>query len=203
MNDIGPSIDYGALALAGLVQAAALVHRTATGEGVDETLRTTLLRAIATHRAGDLAEIFPDPSRFRYGAEIAMASLAGRTTSPEVLRYTMQLIELAGMLRAVPQVVEKLGNLLDEVAPDTQDEATFARIYQQTISTLGKRIQVSGDPQILQREQTAERIRALLLAGIRMAWLWQQLGGRRWHLIMRRRPLALALQNVGRTPPIH
>ncbi|MEZ5557402.1 MAG: DUF489 family protein [Pseudomonadales bacterium] len=50
-------------------------------------------------------------------------------------------------------------------------------------------------PQVLQREQTAEEIRALLLAGVRFAWLWQ-LGGRRWHLILRRRVLLAGLRPI-------
>jgi len=190
--------DYAALALAGVVQAAVLVHRTATGEGVDEQQRQALLRTIPTHKAASLADIFPEPAEYRFGAGIAREALAGRSTTPEVLRYTLQLIELAGQLKGVPQVVEKLGNLLDTVDPQTPDEATLARIYQQTISTLGKRIQVTGDAQVLQREQTAERIRSLLLAGVRMAWLWQQLGGRRWHLLFRRRALSAALEAVAR-----
>src|SRR5690606_33083867 len=114
--------------------------------------------------------------------------------TPEVLRYTLQLIELARLLAAVPQVVEKLGRLLDDVDPADPEDGQLSRIYQQTISTLGKRIQVTGDPQLLQQEQVADRIRALLLAGVRLAWLWRQLGGRRWHLIVRRRALLVGLR---------
>lgn len=196
MNGPATTPDYASLALAGVVQAAALVHRTANGEGVDDALRIALLRTIPTHRASDLAEVFADPAAFRYGAGIALEALAGRAGAPEVLRYTLQLIELATLLKGVPQVIEKLGGLLDALDRDTPAEADLARVYQQTISTLGKRIQVTGNPQVLNREETAERIRSLLLAGIRMAWLWQQLGGRRWHLIFRRRALAIAMQRV-------
>jgi len=198
MNTTTHAPDYAALALAGVVQAAALVHRTATGEGVDDQLRKSLLRAIPTHNAADLGAIFPEPADYRYGAGIAIEALAGRTAAPEVMRYTLQLIELANLLKGVPQVTEKLGTMLDRVDAADPDEAELARVYQQTISTLGKRIQVTGDAQVLQREQTAERIRSLLLAGIRMAWLWQQLGGRRWHLVFRRRPLVVALQTLAR-----
>jgi high frequency lysogenization protein len=198
MNGTATSTDFAALALAGIVQAAALVHRTASGEGVDETLRDALLCAIPTHKATDLAAVFPNPAAFRYGADLASQALGGRASAPEVLRYTLQLIDLASVLRGVPQVVEKLGNLLDGIDATTPAEADLARIYQQTISTLGKRIQVTGDPQVLQREQTAERIRSLLLAGIRMAWLWHQLGGRRWHLVLRRKPLVQGLQTISR-----
>jgi high frequency lysogenization protein len=198
MSETAASPGYAALALAGIVQAAALVHRTATGEGIDETSRRALLRAIPTPNARDLAEVFPEPAAYRYGAGIAMEALTGRSAAPEVLRYTLQLVELANLLQRAPRVVTKLGELLRTLDVEDPREAELARIYQQTISTLGKRIQVTGDAEVLGREQTAERIRALLLAGIRMAWLWRQLGGRRWHLVFRRRPLSAALGSVAR-----
>ena len=49
---------------------------------------------------------------------------------------------------------------------------------------------MTGDPNVLQREENAARVRALLLAGIRSAVLWRQTGGRRWQLIFRRRKVA-------------
>lgn len=202
MNDTASSTDHASLALAGIVQAALLVHRTASGEPVDVDAQDALLRSIATHRAASFAEVFPQPRAYRLGARVAVAALSGRAGSPEVLRYTLQLIDLAKMLRGIPQVVEKLGRLLDGIDRQHPEVSQLASIYQQTISTLGKRIQVTGNPQILQREESADRIRALLLAGVRMAWLWHQLGGRRWHLILRRRPLLIALQPLAEpTPP--
>ena len=69
-------------------------------------------------------------------------------------------------------------------------------MYQQTISQLGKRIQVVGNPNVLQQPATAARIRTLLLAAVRFAWLWDQLGGRRWHFVVRRRGMLVALQDL-------
>ena len=43
--------------------------------------------------------------------------------------------------------------------------------------------------QFLQNPRNAERIRALLLAGIRSATLWRQLGGNRWQLFFSRRKI--------------
>ncbi|MFW6094613.1 MAG: lysogenization protein HflD [Pseudomonadota bacterium] len=189
--------DYAALALAGVVQAAALVHRAAQGETLPDAARRALLRTVPTHHAGEFEEIFPNPADFRLGAQLATEALSGKPRAPEILRYTLQLIELARMLGGVPQVVEKLGRLLDRVHPTEPDEPELGRIYQQTVSTLGKRIQVTGDPGVLRQEETADRIRALLLSGVRLAWLWRQLGGRRWHLILRRRPLLVALRPLG------
>ena len=66
----------------------------------------------------------------------------------------------------------------------------LSRLYQQTISTLTYRIQVSGKPQYLKNSAIADTIRALLLAGIRSAVLWHQLGGRRWHFLILRRKIS-------------
>lgn len=186
--------DPRALALAGVVQAAALVHRTANGQAVPAAEQQALLVSVPTHRAASYADVFPDAGAFAMGAGIATEALSGRSRTPEVLRYALQLIELARLLGGVPQVVEKLGRLLDGVDPAQPDPGQLGSIYQQTISTLGKRIQVTGDPQVLRQDEVADRIRALLLAGVRLAWLWQQLGGRRWHLILRRKPLLVALR---------
>lgn len=190
------AVDYQALALAGIVQAAALVHRVAHGQESPQAAQTALLQTVPTRQAGDLDEVFPDPGAYDLGVRLAMEALSGKSRNPEVLRYTLQLIELARMLRAVPQVVEKLGRLLDEVDTEAPDENQLSSIYQQTISTLGKRIQVTGDPQVLQQEAVADRIRALLLAGVRLAWLWHQRGGRRWHLILRRGALLVGLRTL-------
>ncbi len=45
----------------------------------------------------------------------------------------------------------------------------------------------------LQQTDNAAKIRALLLAGIRSARLWRQLGGHRWQLIFSRRKLLATL----------
>lgn len=70
----------------------------------------------------------------------------------------------------------------------------LALLYQQTISTLSFRIQVSGKPQYLKNTAISNTIRAILLAGIRSAVLWHQLGGRRWHFLIKRRKISRDIQ---------
>ena len=65
-----------------------------------------------------------------------------------------------------------------------------------TVSTLGPRIIVRGDPALLARPESANRIRALLLAGIRAAVLWRQCGGTRVGLILGRRRLLEAARGL-------
>ncbi|MDR6354241.1 CII-binding regulator of phage lambda lysogenization HflD [Pseudomonas psychrotolerans] len=67
--------------------------------------------------------------------------------------------------------------------------AACGGLYEDTLSTFKQRIQVHGEMRYLQQSATASRVRALLLAGIRSARLWRQLGGHRWQLVLNRRKL--------------
>ena len=82
--------------------------------------------------------------------------------------------------------------------------AGMAGLYTDTISTLQPRIMVQGEPLHLQNPENANRVRALLLAGIRSSMLWRQCGGHRFQVIFSRgRQLALAegLLREALTPP--
>jgi high frequency lysogenization protein len=77
----------------------------------------------------------------------------------------------------------------DEDSATTEQDITIdqlADLYRDTISTLNYRIQVQGRSDYLKDERVAKQIRALLLAGIRAAVLWHQVGGRRWRLLFYR-----------------
>jgi high frequency lysogenization protein len=185
--------DYHALSLAGVVLAAELVHAAAHGQHGDQTATQAVKRAITSQHAEQLREVFPQIGDFRSGVKAAVAALQGKPENPDALRYALQLIELASLLKQSPQVIDRLGKELDQLPEDPTD-AEFARVYQASISTLGKRIQVTGNPALLQQEETADNIRALLLGGVRFAWLWQQLGGRRWHLVLKRKQLLRGME---------
>ena len=185
--------DYHSLALAGVVLAAELVHAAAHGQYQDESATSAVKAAITSQHAENLREVFPQVGDLRGGVKTTVAALQGKPENPEALRYALQLIELASLLKRSPEVVERLGRELDLLPQDPTD-AEFARAYQASISTLGKRIQVTGNPALLQQPETANNIRALLLGGVRFAWLWQQLGGRRWHLVLKRKNLLRAME---------
>lgn len=65
----------------------------------------------------------------------------------------------------------------------------MAGIYVDVISPLGPRIQVTGSPAVLQSPQVQAKVRSALLAGIRAAVLWHQVGGGRLQLMFSRNRL--------------
>jgi high frequency lysogenization protein len=60
------------------------------------------------------------------------------------------------------------------------------------------RIKVNGSAQHLENPQNADVIRAALMAGIRAGFLWRQLGGRRWKLVVQRKRVLETSQNLSR-----
>ncbi|MBH81110.1 MAG: hypothetical protein CMQ49_11440 [Gammaproteobacteria bacterium] len=192
--DLEPS-EYRLLALAGVVQAAAVVQATATGQPVHDVAHHAVLAAITTQSASSHAEVFGDPANFALGLATLHDALSDVAIAPDTARYILHLIELSRRLRRNAAVTKELGTLLDALPPDVTVFG-LGHVYEETIAHLGKRVQVTGEAGRLQQDSVAAEVRALLLGGIRFAWLWHQLGGRRWHLVLRRSDVLLALQHL-------
>ena len=72
---------------------------------------------------------------------------------------------------------------------DSQILNNLASIYSDVISPLGPKIQVAGNPVQLKQANNQHKVRALLLAGVRAAVLWRQLGGQRRQILFTRRKI--------------
>jgi high frequency lysogenization protein len=115
----------------------------------------------------------------------------------EPLRYALALLGLERKLAKRDDLLEVIGTRLDQIQLQVQHFgpthenviAASGSLYQDTLSTFTQRIQVQGDIRHLQQPSNASKIRAILLAGIRAARLWRQLGGHRWQLVFSRRKL--------------
>jgi high frequency lysogenization protein len=74
--------------------------------------------------------------------------------------------------------------------------ANLGEVYHSTISTLQPRIMVNGEQAYLSRPDIVNKIRALLLAGIRSVILWKQCGGARWKFIFYRKKIQKELEDL-------
>jgi high frequency lysogenization protein len=74
--------------------------------------------------------------------------------------------------------------------------SSIAAIYKDTLSNFRFRIRIGGSAQQLQNPLVADRIRAMLLAGVRAAYLWRAAGGSRWQLVFRRNRLLREAQQI-------
>lgn len=186
------------MALAAVFEAAALADRLAHEGDADSGVIEELLGGVMALNATEFDSIYPHPERFTDGLRLLRLSLS-RTQSRATARplnYTVGLMHLTGQLRRNQDMTNILRHRLIALEGqrdhfDSLAGATFchrlAGIYLDTLGTFRFRIRVQGDPAILQNDDNAARIRALFLAGVRAAFLWHQMGGRRWQLLFQRK----------------
>ena len=204
------NLDYSqrqTLALAGVFQAAHLVHELATRGMVDQHTFETSISSILVTDPDTTADIYSgDFSNLRTGANTLRKVLQkDDSVDASVLRYAMGILVLNTKAAKSPAMLTAIGQRLDAVKlqamhfNNTHENvlAALASIYQDTLSTFSFRIQVQGNPTILQQSGNADKIRALLLAGIRSAMLWSQSGGKRWKLLFSRKKILQDLDSLG------
>ena len=117
--------------------------------------------------------------------------------NPDKTRYAVNLLQLERLLEKTKNAMEKLGTDLESMEQQlqhfelTHDNiiARLADIYLNNISSIGPRVMVTGENNYLANPDTANKVRALLLTGIRAAVLWRQCGGNRWQLIFKRKSI--------------
>lgn len=188
------------IALGGVFHAAALVDRVAKTGQITEAELETMLGTLLVVDPKDTLEVFGGSHQpLREGFQALAAALERDPVSlqREPLRYALSMVTLERQLEKRPAMLETIGKRLPQIQAQVEHFgpahenviAACGGLYQDTLSTLRQRIQVHGDMRFLQQPSNASKIRALLLAGIRCARLWRQLGGHRWQLLLGRRKL--------------
>lgn len=195
------------IALGAIFQASILVDKLARSGQLGEAQASCLLGSILERSPDNVLQIYGGAIYpIRQGIQALQAMLERDTASlqRDALRYSMNLLTLERQLAKRDDMLSVLGQRLEQASSQVEHfgilhdnvAASFGSIYQDTLSTLRMRIQVHGDMRYLQQPDTANRIRALLLAGIRSARLWRQLGGHRWQLLISRKKLLEATRTV-------
>lgn len=188
------------VALGAVFEAAVLVDRIAkTGQAAEASLGCMLGSLLIVDPRDTLHVYGGDDLNLRDGYRALVSALERDPGSlqREPLRYALSMLGLERQLAKRGDMLEIIGKRLPQIQGQVEHFglvhenviAASGALYQDTLSTLRQRIQVHGDMRHLQQPSNASKIRALLLAGIRSARLWRQLGGHRWQLVISRRKL--------------
>ncbi|WP_438970054.1 high frequency lysogenization protein HflD [Methylophaga sp.] len=182
------------IALSALVQAAALVQQLAETGQINTTELKTMLQSLVIQDPLTTESVYGSVSDLRTGIRQLNTQLSKKKDKKDVvlLRYVIGLLHLERQLAKQPDMLDQISREIDQVPQQIdyfgdilspQVIARFADIYHRTLSGLKPQIQVYGDPGFLQQPDNVNKVRALLLSGIRAAVLWRQKGGRRWQFL--------------------
>ncbi|MBP0049158.1 high frequency lysogenization protein HflD [Marinobacterium sp. AK62] len=216
--------DEQTIALAGMFQAASLVDQIANRGMVPQNSYETSISSLFVTDPKLTEDVYGGVQEVPYGLSLGLRHLQDMVEKNEsaqnkrIVQYVLGMIMLERQLDKHPDVMAQVGEGIDNIASKARyfnDQerdseaplepvaythrnviAALDNLYQETISHFSFRIQVGGDPRHLQNTENAGRIRALLLAGIRAALLWRQVGGKRWHMLFFRSRLKPSLRRI-------
>lgn len=192
------------IALAGVFQSAALVRTTATSGSQDASALEASIASILRLDVDDAAGAFGGLPSVRLGLETLVqqldrnpSDLAISQITVTVLRVERKLSARPAMLQTLREGIEALQRQVDHLGITHQSVlARLSELYAATLSNLRPRVVVQGNPLYLQQPSHVERIRSTLLAGVRAAVLWRQLGGSQWQLLLKRRQLVMLARGL-------
>ena len=196
------------LALAGAFQASRLVQQLAREGRCDQEAMRSTVASVFKIDAASTEDVFGGAQGVRLGLTILRDRLLEGTDTEDVelARYVVALLQLETVLQRHRVVLDAIRKGIEaaqtqmkffESSGEDDNEGVHPRlaekladVYTQTVSTLTPRIMVNGEHGYLNNTLIAAKVRTALLAGIRAAVLWRQVGGNRWQLLIGRKKIA-------------
>lgn len=188
------------IALVGIYQCSQLVYELATTGRADELSYKTCVNTLFADNPEQTLDVFGgDVENIQKGVTTLLAQMSSedaiQNRNIEITRYVLNLMILAKKLKQEETPLGNIFGVLETAKAQTEQFgefhenviATIARAYSENVSSVSPRIMVNGDGGHLSNPRVANKIRSLLLAGIRCALLWYQVGGTRWDLLWSRK----------------
>jgi len=190
------SVHNQTLALAGLMHSTWLVRQLAREGHIPEDQLEEALQPIFALNPDAIDDVYPS-GNWRDAALTVLEGQLGAARTSRDLETTRYAATLMHVERKLVRRDELMATLREGIEASARQLAHFAvthrsvvgglgDLYSRTISTLRPRVMVQGHARYLEDTATADRVRALLLAGVRSAVLWRQCGGTRLNLVFGR-----------------
>ncbi len=199
------------IALAGAFQAIDAVKQLAHFGNCEVTLIETALHSLFQTHPDNASDVFNGHQNVRQGLTTFVRQFGDDNSKRdiEITRYAVNLLALEKRLhknKALQgQIFKGIGQAKEQAkffSPTHENViANLAGLYRDTISKLGPKIMINGQDGHLNQKYNADRVRMLLLAGIRSCVLWRHCGGNRFQFIIGRKRMLNAANRVLETIP--
>lgn len=190
-----------ALALAGLLQSVQQVRRIATTGGSETDALEPCIDSLFRIDAETTEEVYGGPSRLEPGLRLLFDAASGSNDrDPAITRIAVTLLHVERRFARQPRLMQAVHEGILDIQRQREHWGPthptvlgrLGELYAGTVSSLRPRVLVQGNPNYLGQPAAVAEIRAVLLAGLRSAVLWRQLGGGYTDLVLRRRQIAQA-----------
>lgn len=201
------------IALAGVTQAISTMDELAKTGFLQSAPFEVAVKSLFEQNPTSAESVFGDRYALEFGFETLVKILRNRRDkeSTALIGYCLGIFHLQKRLIKNKPMLQSVADRLNQARHQVEHfgaahenvVANLAEIYSSTISTFPFRIQVVGEYQYLQQQRVANQVRVLLLAAIRAATLWRQLGGTRWRLLLNKNSIADTSDDILRQIKAH
>jgi high frequency lysogenization protein len=188
------------LALAGVAQAARIVDLAAKTGSWPTPFVEASVHSLFCFDPNEVEEVFGTIQGVRLGLEqlSTCLRLSQDPAAADTLRYMLAILQLEKRFARRDDLLSIVHSRLKHTAYKAENfssdiislSSNISSIYQDTLSGLPYRIKVTGSAQHLNNPRVADIVRTALLCGVRAAFLWRQLGGSRFKLMLSRGSIA-------------
>lgn len=192
------------LALAGLAQALKQVRRIAETGQADAAVLQTAIESVLRIDAGSAADVYGGIDAVRPGLRLLHGYLNNLPDDEQLPKLALSVMQLERRFSSDGEMVERVSRGIAAAGAEaarsgpTHPEvlSTLGTLYADTVSHLRPRVMVQGNPHYLGQADIVSEIRAVLLAALRSAVLWRQMGGGYFDLLLRRRQVLEAVESL-------
>ncbi|MDX8396906.1 MAG: high frequency lysogenization protein HflD [Mariprofundaceae bacterium] len=195
------------IALAALMQAAKLVDDIARKGNCDSEDFHALISSLFSDANIKPESLFGGSHHLQAGLILSKHLLSGDNVDQAkvVMTYTASMIAVekrlhknTDMLQSISAGMQRIQKQKDYFGSPSHESVIggIADLYGETVSTLKPRIIVRGKPEILSQNHNTNKVRALLFAGIRAAYLWRQHKGGHFRLLFGRKKLLQDIESM-------
>lgn len=190
------------LALAGLVQGLKQVRRIADTGQADSSVLATSLDSVFRIDAESPEAVYGTVADLRPGLVLLRDYFGNQNKDEALPRLALAVLQIerrfvrdGAMVQQVQDGIAAAAPLAERLGSSHPDVlAALGKLYADTVSNLRPKVMVQGNPHYLGQADIVSEIRALLLAALRSAVLWRQMGGSLFDFLLGRRQMLAAIE---------
>ncbi|AOH37576.1 high frequency lysogenization protein HflD [Luteimonas sp. JM171] len=193
------------MALAGLAQALKQVRRIAETGQADAAVLATALESVFHTDAASVADVYGGVEGIRPGLRLLHGYFNNLPDDEQLPKLALAVLQLerrfindGEMVHRVQRGITAARNEAQRAGSSTHPEvlSSLGTLYAETVSNLRPRVMVQGNPHYLGQSDIVSEIRAVLMAALRSAVLWRQMGGNYLDFLLRRKQLLGAVERL-------
>ncbi|HMB55816.1 MAG TPA: high frequency lysogenization protein HflD [Arenimonas sp.] len=185
------------IALAALLQAIKLVQQMANNGQAETQPLAACIDSLFRFDADSAEAVYGNPRELDSGLRRLIAQLDGGDRDTAQTRMAMNVLSLERRFIGNDAAVAAVQKTLADIQRQREDLgpthptilSRLGELYAAQISPLGARVLVQGNPVYLGQPDVVGEVRASLLAALRAAVLWRQVGGSYWDFLLSRRAM--------------